>query len=101
MEVYDSLTTEIFNGRNFHPEFDTLLYKELNLLANMILQLVYYGNKTANHIYFSPFFIDLINKIDQRIIGNSDLKLIVNSGHDTTLMALLNFLNFTDFHCQY
>ncbi|KAL4470723.1 hypothetical protein ABPG72_016728 [Tetrahymena utriculariae] len=95
-----SLTDVIYcdtnNGR-YVPPIPSDVEANLTFIYNFFS---FYEGQNEVKVATQPYFEEVFGYFDQIIAGNSSLKWISHSGHDTNIGPILLALNFSSIECQ-
>ena len=98
-ENFGEFISGLYNGYDM-PKLTEDDWKEFWFLFNIENNLSLFREKSQADLYSSPFFTDLLQNFDNLINKKNQMALIVSSGHDGTIMTLMNALNMTSWKCQ-
>lgn len=96
--INDVFMNDLFSNRAL-PNMSKSLYENITYIYNVNLFYSYYGNELQRRLISTPFIRELLSNFNDKINNKTEKKLIMYSGHDTTLGYLYTALNISNYEC--
>lgn len=93
--LYDTLLCDYYLGRPIPLSASDM--DSLRHLHEYLYMVIHSG--TYSRIISTPFLQKVVSDLDQRLNSTSPRRATIFIGHDTNISPVLNFLNFSSFHC--
>lgn len=99
-ELFDIVTCDMFLGRSLPSNFNDYDYNQLTFIHDYLFAVLYGGQ--SGKVFSTPFMSAVLGNMDNVAKkGKEEVKKYsIYSGHDTTIMPMLMFLNLTTPECM-